>query len=117
MADAREVYEFGAYLLDVGERRLCNAGQNVPLAPEAHDVLVALVRRAGTLVTKSELLDLVWGDVSVEEGVLSVCTFRRFARASLIPAGLPPTSRPCRGPGIDSPPTSVGGLSSTNRSR
>jgi DNA-binding winged helix-turn-helix (wHTH) protein len=72
MADAREVYEFGAYLLDVGERRLWNAGQIVSLAPKAHDVLVALVRRAGTLVTKSELLDLVWGDVSVEEGVLSV---------------------------------------------
>jgi DNA-binding winged helix-turn-helix (wHTH) protein/tetratricopeptide (TPR) repeat protein len=72
MADAREVYEFGAYRLDVGERRLWNAGQIVSLAPKAHDVLVALVRRAGTLVTKSELLDVVWGDVSVEEGVLSV---------------------------------------------
>ena len=72
MADAREVYEFGPYLLDVGERRLWNAGQIVPLAPKAHDVLVALVRRAGTLVTKRELLDLVWRDVSVEEGVLSV---------------------------------------------
>ena len=67
-----EAYEFGAFLLDVGERRLLNAGQIVPLAPKAHDVLVALVRRAGTLVTKSELLDQVWGEVSVEEGVLSV---------------------------------------------
>src|SRR5688572_4334093 len=72
MADAREVYEFGAYVLDVGERRLWNAGQIVSLAPKAHDVLVALVRRAGTLVTKSELLDLVWGNVAVEEGALSV---------------------------------------------
>jgi DNA-binding winged helix-turn-helix (wHTH) protein/tetratricopeptide (TPR) repeat protein len=72
MAGTNEVYEFGAYVLDVGERRLWNAGQIVPLAPRAQDVLVALVRRAGTLVTKSELLDLVWGDVSVEEGVLSV---------------------------------------------
>ena len=72
MADARELYEFGAFLLDVGERRVWSAGQIVPLAPKAHDVLVALVRRAGTLVTKSELLDLVWRDVSVEEGVLSV---------------------------------------------
>ena len=71
MADAREVYEFGAYLLDVGERRLSNAGQIVSLAPKAHDVLVALVRRAGTLVTKSELLDMVWGEVSVEEGILA----------------------------------------------
>ena len=72
MAGTGEVYEFGPYALDVGERRLWNAGSVVPLAPKAHDVLVALVRRAGTLVTKSELLDLVWRDVSVEEGVLSV---------------------------------------------
>jgi DNA-binding winged helix-turn-helix (wHTH) protein/tetratricopeptide (TPR) repeat protein len=67
-----EVYEFGPYALDVTERRLWNAGHMVPLAPKAYDVLVALVRRAGTLVTKRELLDLVWSDVAVEEGVLSV---------------------------------------------
>jgi DNA-binding winged helix-turn-helix (wHTH) protein/tetratricopeptide (TPR) repeat protein len=72
VADSPEVYEFGPYALDVPERRLWNAGHVVPLAPRAHDVLVALVRRAGTLVTKRELLDLVWRDVSVEEGVLSV---------------------------------------------
>ena len=67
-----DVYAFGPYSLDVEERRLCNAGETVPLAPKAFDVLVALVRRAGTLVTKRELLDLVWRDVSVEEGVLAV---------------------------------------------
>jgi DNA-binding winged helix-turn-helix (wHTH) protein/Tfp pilus assembly protein PilF len=67
-----DVYAFGPYSLDVEERRLCNAGEIVPLAPKAFDVLVALVRRAGTLVTKRELLDLVWRDVSVEEGVLPV---------------------------------------------
>jgi DNA-binding winged helix-turn-helix (wHTH) protein/tetratricopeptide (TPR) repeat protein len=72
MAGTGEVYEFGLYSLDVAERRLSNGSRIVSLAPKAHDVLVALVRRAGTLVTKRELLDLVWGDVSVEEGVLSV---------------------------------------------
>ena len=66
------MYEFGPYALDVHERRLWNAGQVVALRPKAHDVLVALVRRAGTLVTKRELLDLVWRDVSVEEGILAV---------------------------------------------
>ncbi|AMY09245.1 Transcriptional activator CadC [Luteitalea pratensis] len=66
------MYEFGPYALDVHERRLWNAGHVVALRPKAHDVLVALVRRAGTLVTKRELLDLVWRDVSVEEGILAV---------------------------------------------
>jgi len=72
MSRGREVYEFGPYTLDVQERRLSNAGQIVALAPKAHDLLVALVRRAGRLVTKRELLDAVWRDVAVEEGVLSV---------------------------------------------
>ncbi len=72
MVGNREVYEFGPYTLDVQERTLSNAGRSVALAPKAHDVLVALVRRAGTLVTKRELLDLIWHDVSVEESVLSV---------------------------------------------
>ena len=67
-----EVYAFGPCVLDVGERRLWHAGRLVPLAPKAHELLVALVRRAGTVVTKRELLDLVWGDVAVEEGILSV---------------------------------------------
>jgi DNA-binding winged helix-turn-helix (wHTH) protein/tetratricopeptide (TPR) repeat protein len=67
-----EIYEFDEYVLDAGERRLSKSGHVVAIAPKAHDVLVALVRRAGRLVTKRELLDLVWGDVSVEEGILSV---------------------------------------------
>jgi DNA-binding winged helix-turn-helix (wHTH) protein/cytochrome c-type biogenesis protein CcmH/NrfG len=67
-----EVYEFGAFELDVAERRLLKSGQTVSLAPKAHDLLVALVRGSGTLLNKRELLDLVWGDTAVEEGILSV---------------------------------------------
>ena len=69
---AHEVYEFGGYELDVAERRLLKSGRAVSLAPKAHDLLVALVRGAGTLLTKRELLDLVWADTAVEEGILSV---------------------------------------------
>ena len=69
---AADVYSFGPYSLSVGERQLRMAGEIVPLAPKAFDVLVALVRRAGALVTKRELLDLVWQGIAVEEGVLSV---------------------------------------------
>jgi tetratricopeptide (TPR) repeat protein len=42
------------------------------LEPKAHEVLLALVRNAGTLVTKRELLDLVWPGSFVEEGILAV---------------------------------------------
>ena len=38
--------------------------------PHAFDLLVALVDRAGHLVTKDELLARVWGKVIVEENTL-----------------------------------------------
>ena len=67
-----EVYEFGAFTVNVAERRLLRRGQPVALAPKAFDLLVTLVRRAGSLVTKRELLDTVWPDTFVEEGILAV---------------------------------------------
>ena len=67
-----ERHAFGAYVVDVGERRLTEGGRPVPLPPKAYDVLVALVRKPGQLVTKRELLDAVWPDAFVEEGILTV---------------------------------------------
>jgi len=67
-----EVYEFEEFTLDVAERRLSRAGQCISLAPKPYDLLLALVRRAGQLVGKRELLDLVWPDSFVEEGILAV---------------------------------------------
>ncbi|HSD67817.1 MAG TPA: winged helix-turn-helix domain-containing protein, partial [Vicinamibacteria bacterium] len=68
----REIYEFSGFRLDVSDRRLSRAGQAIPLAPKAFDVLVALVRHAGRLVTKSDLLVQVWPEAFVEEGILAV---------------------------------------------
>ena len=70
--NAREMYRFGEMALDVLERRLSKGGQSVTLTPKAYDVLVHLVRNAGRLVTKRELLDHVWAGSFVEEGILSV---------------------------------------------
>lgn len=67
-----EVYRFGEFTLEVGERRLVRSTQVISLAPKAHDLLVALVRRAGSLVHKRDLLNDVWPDASVEEGILAV---------------------------------------------
>ena len=68
----RELYEFDAFRLDVADRRLSKGDRTIHLAPKAHDVLVALVREAGRLVTKQELLARVWADSFVEEGILTV---------------------------------------------
>lgn len=69
---APERHEFGPFVLDVTERRLVREGHVVTLAPKALDVLAALVRKSGRLVTKTELLDSVWSSAFVEEGVLAV---------------------------------------------
>jgi DNA-binding winged helix-turn-helix (wHTH) protein len=68
----REVFRFGEFTLDVGDRRLLRGGEPVRLAPKAHDMLVALVRQRGRLVTKDELLARVWPEAFVEEESLTV---------------------------------------------
>lgn len=68
----REAYEFGEFTLDASERKLSKSGRIIPLEPKAHDMLRALVRNAGHLVTKRELLELVWPESFVEEGSLAV---------------------------------------------
>jgi DNA-binding winged helix-turn-helix (wHTH) protein len=68
----REVYCFGEFTLETREQRLSRHGRCIGLAPKTHDVLVALLRSAGRLVTKRRLLDLVWPESFVEEGILAV---------------------------------------------
>ncbi|WP_457337649.1 ATP-binding protein [Rhizobacter sp. P5_C2] len=61
-----------SFELQPDERRLLDAGVPVAVGPRAFDLLVALVERAGHLVTKDELLDRVWPKVIVEEAALQM---------------------------------------------
>jgi predicted ATPase/DNA-binding winged helix-turn-helix (wHTH) protein len=63
---------FGRFELRPGERRLLADGHPVALGARAFDLLVALVARAGQLVSKNELLTLVWPGLVVEENNLQV---------------------------------------------
>jgi len=65
-------YRFGEFELQPGERRLLAHGESVTLGPRAFDLLVALVERAGHLVTKETLLERVWPKLVVEENNLQV---------------------------------------------
>ncbi len=67
-----EVFHFGDFRFEAAERRLTLGRNVIRLSPKAHDVLVVLLRQAGRLVTKDELLSHVWPDASVEEGILTV---------------------------------------------
>jgi DNA-binding winged helix-turn-helix (wHTH) protein/Tfp pilus assembly protein PilF len=69
---AGNVFRFAEFTLDSVERQLVRNGAAIALAPKAFDLLIALVRSAGRLVTKDQLLAQVWPDVSVEEGIISV---------------------------------------------
>ena len=70
--DEQDLYDFGAFTLDASDRRLTRGGCSVHLTPKTYDVLLALVSRGGHLVTKCELLEVVWPGVFVDEGILIV---------------------------------------------
>jgi DNA-binding winged helix-turn-helix (wHTH) protein/RecA/RadA recombinase len=58
-------------VLDLAAGRLQVDDKTVELRPKTWEVLCALVERAGELVTKNELLDRVWPDTAVSEGILN----------------------------------------------
>src|ERR1700754_4445464 len=76
-AQARDAISFGPFSLIAGERLLTRDGAPVELGARALDVLITLVSRPNEVVSKKDLLDRVWPDVTVEESSL------RFALAGL----------------------------------
>jgi Tol biopolymer transport system component/DNA-binding winged helix-turn-helix (wHTH) protein len=75
----RPLYEFGPYRLDASERQLWRGAEAVHLTPKELDTLLALVRGAGRLMSKEELLKEIWPDTFVGEATLAqnVFTLRR----------------------------------------
>jgi predicted ATPase/DNA-binding winged helix-turn-helix (wHTH) protein len=65
------LWRFGSVDVDSSKHRMSRQGRIVPLTPKAFAVLVALLRRPGELVTKSELFDAVWPGVVVTDSSLS----------------------------------------------
>ena len=63
---------FGPFRLKPAERLLERDGASVPLGSRALDLLIALVERAGEVVSRRELIDRVWPDLVVEEANLRV---------------------------------------------
>jgi DNA-binding winged helix-turn-helix (wHTH) protein/TolB-like protein/Tfp pilus assembly protein PilF len=61
-------YKFSEYRLETGSPSLWLGGRLVPLPPKALEVLILLVSRHPTLVSREELLEEVWRDTFVEEG-------------------------------------------------
>jgi len=67
-----EILFFGPFRLVVAERLLVKDGVPVGMGGRALDILIALVARAGEIVTRRELIDLVWPATHVEKANLRV---------------------------------------------
>ncbi|UNK49391.1 tetratricopeptide repeat protein [Lysobacter sp. S4-A87] len=66
-----ESYRFDDIVVDATAHTLSRAGTPQTVEPKAFAVLLMLLRRAGELVGRDELLDQVWGHRHVTPGVLT----------------------------------------------
>jgi DNA-binding winged helix-turn-helix (wHTH) protein/tetratricopeptide (TPR) repeat protein len=66
------MYEFGPFRLDPVDRVLLRERRILPLTPKGFDLLLVLVRNAGHVVLKDDLMREVWPDTFVEENNLTV---------------------------------------------
>jgi DNA-binding response OmpR family regulator len=55
------IEQFGDIAVDVASRLVVRRGEPVPLAPKEFDLLLALLRRRGAVVSRLELMKEVWG--------------------------------------------------------
>ena len=67
-----EPYRFGRFTLDPASRELSADGTPVPLGATDYRLLLTLIERAGSLVTKDELMSRVWGGAAVGDNTLHV---------------------------------------------
>ena len=60
-APGPRVERFGDVAIDLASRTVSRAGSDVEVAPKEYELLVALVRRRGAVVSRQELMREVWG--------------------------------------------------------
>ena len=69
---ANTLFSFGEFRIDPDRRLLLRSGEIVPLKGKAFDLLITLVENRGQVLSKDELLDMVWENQFVEENNLTV---------------------------------------------
>ena len=67
----KQLYEFGPFRVDAEKELLLRGEKAVPLTPKTFQILLVLMRRSQELVTKDDLMKMVWPDTFVEEANLS----------------------------------------------
>lgn len=69
--DKHLLYQFDSFLVDATAFRLTRDGLALALEPKALQLLLFLLENQGRLLKKQELLESVWGDLSVTENALT----------------------------------------------
>ncbi len=69
------IVQFGDFHFDPEAPLLTRGSRSLDLSPKALQVLAVLVRNPGRVVSKDDLLNIVWPDTVVEEGNLAVHIF------------------------------------------
>ena len=65
------VYEFEDFRLEADHLLLFRNGEQLALTPKVIETLLALIERHGDVVSKDELMQILWPDTIVEESNLS----------------------------------------------
>jgi len=69
--DTRRFYDFGPFRVDPGKSLLFREGQPIALPPKVFETLLVLVQRSDQVVSKDELMKILWPDSFVEEANLT----------------------------------------------
>jgi len=69
-------YSFDQFVVDIERGALLQDGVDIPLRPKCFEVLTYLVKHHGVLVTKDQLMDVVWPDSMVTEDSLTQCLIK-----------------------------------------
>lgn len=74
MTKSGNIRLLGAFSFDLKNETLCSdTGEPAELRPQTKRVLAVLAKRSNTIVSKQELMDEVWADISVTDDSLVQC--------------------------------------------
>lgn len=71
--DQHRMYRFDRFIFDIDRGALIADGEVVKLRPKSFRVLQYLLERKGTLVSKGEILDEIWGSTVVTDDAVTQC--------------------------------------------
>jgi hypothetical protein len=73
--EAVRSFSFGPFRLFLPERVLKKGEEAISVGGRALDIQIALVERAGEVVTQRELISRVWPHATVEEAIYRMCGY------------------------------------------